>query len=152
MNIVELNEKNLTEALKVFKRVQTPFFEQLSTDVPEDSAIKNRFYGTDGDGITYLFTEKGSCNGLVTIDKSVAEIKNLSLDFDVLGEADLNKILEFTLKQFSAITLVFVWVNSLDSSVLDLIENYGFEYTGEQDYLNKDKFISNYRYVFRRKK
>jgi len=152
MNIVELSEKNMNEAVKVYKRVQLPLYEQLVKQLPEDNVIKKDFYGSEGDGITYLFTEKGNCNGLVTIDKPTAEIKNLSLDFDNLSQSDLNKILEFTLKQFSAISLVFLWVNSLDNSVMDLIEQYGFEYTGQQDYLNKDKFISNYKYVFRRKK
>ena len=152
MNIVELNEKNLTEALKVFKRIRAPYYEQTFKDCPDDDAIKDSFYGAGGDGITYVFTEKGSCNGLVTIDKSVAQIKNLSFDFSALADADLTKILEFTLKQFSAITLVFIWVSSLETEVIDLLENYGFEYTGEQDYIDKERFISNYKYVFRRKK
>ena len=152
MNIVELNERNLNDALKVYKKVRMPYYEQLSLSVPEDNVIKNGFYGSNGEGITYSFTEKGSCNGLVTIDKAVAEIKNLSLDFTALSALDLNKILEFTLKQFSAISLVFIWVNSLNTEVIDLIEGYGFEYTGEQEYVDKERFISDYKYVYKRKK
>ena len=152
MNIVELNEKNLPEAIRTFKRLNAPIFEQISVEMPDDGAIESSFYGSNGEGITYVFTEKGNCNGLVTIDKADAQIKNFSLDLGVLGANELNKILEFTLKQFSAITLVFIWVNSINVPLAEVIENYGFEYTGEQDYIDKERFISDYKYVFRRKK
>ena len=152
MNIVELNEKNLNEALKVFKRIKTPYFNDIGAEIPSDEAVIGSFRGASGDGITYVFTEKGNCFGLVTVDKSVAEIKNLTMDLNSLSSSDRTRIIEFTLKQFSSITLVFIWVSSLDTAISSLLEDYGFEYTGEQDYINKDRFISNYKYVFRRKK
>ncbi|MBO4572756.1 MAG: hypothetical protein J5762_03200 [Clostridia bacterium] len=152
MNIVELNEKNLGEALRIFKKTKAEYYEAVGEEIPSDSVIGEGFRGVSGEGITYLFTEKGVCNALVTIDKPIAEIRNFSIDFSALGEADLTKILEFTVKQFSAITLVFIWITSLDNAVMDLIEGFGFEYTGEQDYIDKDKFLSAYKYVYRRKK
>lgn len=152
MNIIELNERNYPEALRAYKKARVCYCETLGIDMPDDETIRKSFYGTTGEGITYLFTEKGTANGLVTIDKASQEIKNLSLDFAALSKPDLNKILEFTLKQFSAIALVFVWVSSLSGDVISLIEEYGFEYTGEQGYVDKDKFISDYKYVYRRKR
>ncbi len=152
MNIVELNEKNLNEALRIFKSTKTEYYKAVDEQMPADEVIAEGFRGVSGEGITYLFTEKGVANGLVTIDKPIAEIKNFSIDFTALSKADLTKILEFTVKQFSAITLVFIWVTSIDGAVMELIEDFGFEYTGEQDYIDKAKFLSAYKYVFRRKK
>ena len=152
MNIVELNERNLPEALRVYKKFQAEICEQTGRVLPEDSEIEDSFYGTNGEGITYTFLEKGNCFGLVTIDKATAEIKNLTMDFSLLSKSDLMRVTEFTLKQFSAITLVFVWVNSLQSELMNFLEDYGFEYTGQQDYLDKSKYIQNYRYVYKRKR
>ena len=152
MNIVELNEKNLPEALRVYKKFQAEVCEQTGAALPEDGEIEESFYGSNGEGITYTFLEKGNCFGLVTIDKAVAEIKNLTVDFSLLSKSDLMRVTEFTLKQFSAITLVFVWVSSLQTELMDFLEEYGFEYTGQQDYLDKAKYIQNYRYVYKRKK
>ena len=152
MNIVELNEKNLTEALKTFKKFRNSFYSETGRDMPDDEQIKDDLFGTYGDEITYVFTEKGNCFGLVTIDKPNAEIRNLTLDLNALEKDNLQKVLDFSLKQFSAISLVFVWVSSLDGDVIDVLETYGFEYTGEQDYIDKEKHISSYRYVYRRKR
>ncbi len=152
MTIVELNEKNFSDALNFLKKERGALCEEMECSLPEDAEIELSFRGKSGEGITYLFLEKGNCNALVTVDKPNCEIQNFIIDFKAVNKTNLQKILEFTLKQFSAVTLVFIWVNSLEKELLDLIENYGFEYTGEQDYINKEKFISRYKYSFRRKR
>ncbi len=152
MTIVELNEKNFSDALNFLKRERGVLCEEIGCSLPDDSEIELSFRGKSGDGITYLFLEKGNCNALVTVDKPSCEIQNFAIDFKAINKTNLQKVLEFTLKQFSAVTLVFIWVNSLEKELLDLIENYGFEYTGEQDYINKERFISKYKYSFRRKR
>ena len=152
MTIVELNEKNFNDALNFLKKEMGALCEEMESSLPEDAEIQSSFRGKSGDGITYLFLEKGNCNALVTVDKPSCEIQNFAIDFKVVNKTNLQKILEFTLKQFSAVTLVFIWVNSLEKELLDLIEAYGFEYTGEQDYINKERFISRYKYSFRRKR
>lgn len=152
MTIVELNEKYLGEALNFFKRERGVVCAEIGTELPEDSQIKEGFYGKSGEGITYLFLEKGNCNAIITVDKPSCEICNLIIDFNAMSAPNIQKLLEFTLKQFSAVTLVFFWVTSTETKLLDLIEDYGFEYTGEQDYIDKQRFISRYKYSFRRKR
>lgn len=152
MTIVEMNEKNFTEGLNFFKREKGALCKDIGIQLPEDSEISKGFYGKSGEGITYLFLEKGNCNALITVDKPNCTIESLIIDFNAMNSVNMQKLLEFTLKQFSAVTLVFLWVTSLEIKLLELIEQYGFEYTGEQDYIDKQRFISNYKYSFRRKK
>lgn len=89
---------------------------------------------------------------MATIEKSKAEIRNMYVNFDLVDEFFASKFLEFVIKQFSAITRVFVWVVSLDFKACEMLEDYGFEYTGEQEYICKEKNILKYRYLFKRKK
>ena len=152
MTIVELNEKNFNEGLNFLKREKGALCNEIGIALAEDSELIASFRGKSGEGLTYLFLEKGNCNAIVTVDKPSCEIQNLAVDFNAMGKANLQKLLEFTLKQFSAVTLVFIWVTSLEKELMELIEAYGFEYTGEQDYIDKDKFISRYKYSFRRKR
>ncbi len=151
MNVVELSEKNLPEAIRIYKKSKEPFFQALGKDLPSDEMVENEFYRYDT-AITYLFMDKGTAHALITVNKDTARIENLCVDFIALDEQGLNKVLEFAIKQFSAITFVYVWVDSVDFATSEYVENYGFEYTGEQDYIDKEKFISKYKYVFRRKK
>ena len=40
MNIVELNEKNLNDALNVYKKTKARYFEALGKDLPDDKTIE----------------------------------------------------------------------------------------------------------------
>ena len=152
MNIVELNEKNLNDALNVYKKTKARYFEALGKDLPDDKTIEDSLYCDETGAITFLFVEKSVVYGLVTVNKSTAEIENLCIDFAIADDSVKQRMLEFAIKQFSTITLVFVWADSTATDVSDLLESYGFEYTGEQDYIDKQRGISRNKYVFRRKK
>ena len=149
MNIVELSEKNIVEAKGLFVLAKRSFYEALGQDVESadfESALKIE------DASTYMLADKGVYQALVTVNKSASTIENLWINFDIVEEQYLSKFLEFVIKQFSAITLVFYWVDSTDDKVTHLIEDYGFEYTGEQNYVNKENNLLSYRYVYKRKK
>ncbi len=149
MNIVELSEKNIVEAKGLFVLAKRSFYEALGQDVESadfESALKIE------DASTYMLADKGVYQALVTVNKSASTIENLWINFDIVEEQYLSKFMEFVIKQFSAITLVFYWVDSTDDKVTHLIEDYGFEYTGEQNYVNKENNLLSYRYVYKRKK
>lgn len=149
MNIVELSEKNIVEAKGLFVLAKRSFYEALGQDMESadfESALKIE------DASTYMLADKGVYQALVTVNKSASTIENLWINFDIVEEQYLSKFMEFVIKQFSAITLVFYWVDSTDDKVTHLIEDYGFEYTGEQNYVNKENNLLSYRYVYKRKK
>lgn len=152
MNIVELNEKNLSDALDIYKRTKAEYFVAVGKAIPDDKTIEDSLYCDETGALTFLFVEKGAVYGLVTVNKSTAEIENFCVDFSIADESVKQRMLEFSIKQFSTITLVFIWVDSISSALSDMLESYGFEYTGEQDYIDKQRGISRYKYVFRRKK
>ncbi len=151
MNIVELSEKNISEAKSLFVLAKRSFYQALGEDVeavPFEKVLK-----TDDDSVsTYMLADKGVYQALVTINKPASRIENLWINFDLVEEQYLSKFMEFVIKQFSAITLVFYWVDSTDDKTTHLIEDYGFEYTGEQNYVNKENNVLSFRYVYKRKK
>ena len=56
-----------------------------------------------------------------------------------------------------AIPIIVLLVKDPDMAKLsfalsDALEDFGFEYTGEQNYLDKEKSVLDFRYVYRRKK
>ncbi len=151
MNIVELSEKNLPEAKKLFHLAKNNFYEALGIDI--ESVNLEQVLKQDDDTVaTYMLVDKGVYQSLVTINKPCSRIENLWINFDIVEEQYLSKFMEFVIKQFSAITLVFYWVDSTDYKTTHLIEDYGFEYTGEQNYIDKEKNVLTYRYVYKRKK
>lgn len=151
MNIVELSDKNVLEAKNLFLLAKSNFYQALGKDVEEVDL--NKVLKVDDDTVaTYMLADKGVYQCLVTVNKPNSTIDNLWINFDVIEEQYLNKFMEFVIKQFSAITLVFLWVNSTDDKLTEMIENYGFEYTGEQNYLDKDTNVLAFRYMYRRKK
>ena len=152
MNVVEVSEKNLKDAIDIFKRLTAPLYEAVPMPVPDDNELESILMGYESGAISYMLADKGKAYALFTVNKDNAEIENFCVDDSACSDAAINKTLEFAIKQFSAITLVFTWVDSLNTKLSEILENYGFEYTGEQDYLNKDKFISRFHYVYRRKK
>lgn len=152
MNIVELNEKNLGEAISLYKRTKAELYNALCREMPSDAEIEENLSGRNSGAITFLFVEKSVTYGLVTVNKASQEIENLCIDFALCNADVKQRILEFSIKQFSTITLVFVWVDSTEGLVSELISDYGFEYTGVQDYIDKQKSISRYKYFFKRKK
>lgn len=152
MNVVEVSEKNLHEALDFYKRDRVDFYSALNKDLPGDERLETELLGYETGAISYVLSDKGKAYALFTTDKDSAEISNLCFDLASLDKAIVTKTLEFAIKQFSAITLVYTWVDSLNNRVSEVLEDFGFEYTGEQNYLDKEKAILNFRYVFRRKK
>lgn len=153
MNINELNEKNVVDALELYKASTIDYNEYFGKKLVsyEDFTAKMLENEKNGD-FCYLFYDKTSLLAMATIAKQRAEIDNLYVNFDLVDEYFGEKYLEFVIKQFSAISRVSVWVVSKDVKIMELIENYGFEYTGEQEYLSKEHCILRYKYVFRRKK
>ena len=152
MNIVEVSEKNLREAIDIYKRDRAEFYAALSKEFPSDESLETELLGYETGAISYILSDKGKAYALFTTDKDSAEISNLCIDIDLLDAPVITKALEFAIKQFSAITLVFIWVDSLNGRISEILEDFGFEYTGEQNYLDKEKSILEFRYVFRRKK
>ncbi len=151
MNIVELSEKNLAEAKNLFYLAKGDFYKALDEDIA--SADLNKVLKTDEDSAnTYMLADKGVYQCLVTVSKPLSSIVNLWINFDLVEEQYLSKFMEFVIKQFSAITLVFFNVDSTDYKTTHLIEDYGFEYTGEQHYVDKEKNLLTFRYVYKRKK
>lgn len=151
MNIVELSEKNILEAKNLFLLSKSDFYQALGKNIEEVDL--NTVLKVNDDTVgTYMLADKGVYQCLVTVNKPTATIENLWINFDIIDEQYLNKFMEFVIKQFSAITLVFIWVDSLDEKLTNMLENYGFEYTGEQNYLLKDKNLLAFRYMYRRKK
>lgn len=153
MNISEINERNVADALTLYKSATADYCDYfgkklVSYDDFAEKMLKNE---KDGD-FCYLFYDKTTLLAMVTIAKQRAEIENLYVNFDVVDQYFGNKYLEFVIKQFSAISRVSVWVVSKDLKLIDLIESYGFEYTGEQEYLSKENYILRYKYIFKRKK
>ncbi len=151
MNIVELSEKNINEAINVFRNSKKDFYLALGTEV-DDETIRAHLIGDENASITYLLTDKGTCQGVVTVNKSKAEIENFCLNYQIIAESSIIKLMEFAIKQFSAITYVLIWIDSTDTQTAEVIENYGFEYTGEQDYVDKERNILKFKYYFKRKK
>lgn len=153
MNINELSEKNLHDAVQMYKTSVSAYAKFLPNGESSDEEIAQTFldYENNGD-FTYLFYDRGAPVAMATIEKSKAEIRNLFVNFDLIDEFFTTKYLEFIIKQFSAITRVFIWVVSLDTKACEMLEDYGFEYTGEQEYLSKENNILKFRYLFKRKK
>ncbi len=153
MNINELSEKNLHEVVNFYKNATKDYFHLLPVKDCTNEELENMFLDGESEGdFTYLFTDKGSTLALVTCSKPKAEIVNMCVNFDLVDEGFTQKFLEFVIKQFSAITRVFIWVCSLDGKISEMLENYGFEYTGEQKYISKEHNLLQFRYVYKRKK
>ncbi|MBQ3495505.1 MAG: hypothetical protein IKC33_03960 [Clostridia bacterium] len=151
MNIVELSEKNFSEAVTLFRLANKDFYTARELEI-NDVDVRKILFGGSENSFTYLLSDKGMYQGLVTVNKPDAEIKNLWLNYSIIDQPCILKLLEFSIKQFSAITLVYIWLNSTDLDTQGVVEDYGFEYTGEQDYIDKEKNILRYKYVFKRKK
>lgn len=153
MTISELTEKNVNDALALYKHSTKDYLDLTPRGLLSDEEIcKMLLKGETEDDITYLFYDKGALLSMVTISKSKAEIFNLHVNFDLIDNYFPTRLLEFIIKQYSAISRVFIWVCSVNLKLCGMLEDYGFEYTGEQQYLNKDSNILRFRYVFRRKK
>mgnify|MGYP002521797304 CR=1 FL=1 len=152
MNIVELSDKYIGEVLRIYKTEKSEYFRAIGKEMPTDEEILHSLNGKDTGSISFAFVEKSVTYGMVTVNKSTAEIENLCIDYAIADKAARQRMLEFSIKQFSTITLVFIWTDTTEVTLSNLLEDYGFEYTGEQDYVNKERSISKYKYVFRRKK
>ena len=153
MTISELSERNINDALSLYKLTTKDYLEKTPRGEWSDEEICQMLLDgtTDGD-VTYMFSDKGVFLSMVTIAKAKAEIMNLHINFDLIDNYFPNRFLEFIIKQYSAISRVFVWVCSIDTKLCEVLEDYGFEYTGEQQYLNKESNVLRFRYVFKRKK
>ena len=152
MNVVEVTEKNLREAIELYKRSKAEFFSAIDTPMKDDEALGEELMGYETGALSYVLADKGKAYALFTSDKDAAELSNLCIDYNAVDEAARERFLEFAIKQFSSITFVFTWADSLDDKLVDVLEGYGFEYTGEQYYLDKNKSVLRYHYVYRRKK
>ena len=152
MNIVEVSEKNVREAVELFKRSKEKLYDAISATIKADEELEKDILGYETGAISYVLSDKGKAYALFTVDKDNAELLNFCVDYTVVDAASIERCLEFAVKQFSSITFVFTWVDSFDSALSDCLEAFGFEYTGEQDYLDKEKFVLRFRYVYRRKK
>ena len=152
MNVVEVCERNLKEAVDLYKRTKAEYFSTIGAKMKEDSALEDELLGYETGSISYVLADKGKAYALFTVDKENAELANLCVDHQIVDRAAIERCLEFAVKQFSSITFVFTWADSLDASLSNSLEDFGFEYTGEQNYLDKEKTILRFRYVYRRKK
>ena len=152
MNVVEVCERNLKEAVDLYKRTKAEYFSTIGAKMKEDSALEDELLGYETGSISYVLADKGKAYALFTVDKENAELANLCVDHQIVDRAAMERCLEFAVKQFSSITFVFTWADSLDASLSNSLEDFGFEYTGEQNYLDKEKTVLRFRYVYRRKK
>jgi len=152
MNVVEVTEKNVREIVEFYKRCKADYFSAINSDGSSFDALCEELMGYESGAISYALVDKGKAYALFTCDKDSAELSNLCIDHSAIDGNTCKKLLEFAIKQFSSITFVFTWVDSLDSRLAETIEDFGFEYTGEQDYIDKERFLSRFRYVYRRKK
>ena len=152
MNVVEVCERNLKEAIDLYKRTKSEYFSAIGASMKEDAELEEELLGYETGSIQYVLADKGKAYALFTVDKDNAELTNLCVDHRVVDRSNIDKCLEFAVKQFSSITFVFTWADSLDQTLSDSLEDFGFEYTGEQDYLDKEKMVLRFRYVYRRKK
>ncbi len=151
MNIVELSEKNIQEATNLFVLAKQDFYQAIGKDINSVN-VEEVLKVSDETVTTYLLADKGVYQSLVTVNKPTSTIDNLWINFDIIEEQYLSKFMEFVIKQFSAITLVFLWVDTTDEKLTHMVEDYGFEYTGEQNYIDGEKNILNLRYVYKRRK
>lgn len=153
MNINELSEKNLRDAVQMYKLHTKDYFNYVHGSDFSDDDIADMLQDLDADGdFTYLFCDKGTTLAMLTVSKQRAEIINMFVNFSSCDEFFATKFLEFAIKQFSAITRVFIWVPSVHTSIQFMLEDYGFEYTGEQQYISKEHNLLKFKYVFKRKK
>lgn len=155
MYIVEMNEKNLSDAAEcickswTFAHLKYFSLDYINVYVPERiAAILKKDDSTDK--ITFLAYDKNMAIGVVTIDKIKCEIPNLYVDPDRLRQGVGSKLMEFAVKQMTSINRIFVTVLSVNEIGLAFFEKHGFEFTGEQRTLKNG--MLELRYVYKKKK
>lgn len=152
MNINELTDKNLSDAVLLY-RIAVKNCPNYDACELGDEEIAKKYKDAEYNGdYTYMFYDRGQPLAVVTVCKFLAEIQNMSINHSLVDKSFYDKFLEFVIKQFSAITRVFLWVLSVDISTSNMLEDYGFEYTGEQEYVSKEHNILRFKYVYKRKK
>ena len=155
MYIVEMNDKNITEAAECYvsswKSAHSAYFteEYLENfNVEKTTAILKK--DDDAERITYIAYDKNNVVGFVTIDKNRFEMTHLYVRPDKQRQGIGTKLMEFAVKQMTSISRVYATVLSINQPGLAFFEKYSFEFTGEQRTLKNG--LLELKYVYKKKK
>ena len=152
MTIFELSEKNIGDAVALYKTTTESYSDYLPNP-PTDEEIAEKLFSFERRGdFTYLFYDKGVIVAMISVCKTVGEVENIHVNFPLVESSFPAKFLEFAVKQLSNFPRIGTTVVSTDSCAVEMLEKYGFEYTGEQEYISKEHNVLRYKYVCKRKK
>ena len=77
MNVVEVCERNLKEAIDLYKRTKSEYFSAIGASMKEDAVLEEELLGYETGSISYVLADKGKAYALFTVDKDNAELTNL---------------------------------------------------------------------------
>lgn len=154
MYIVEMNDKNITEAAECYvaswKSAHSDYFAEDYLSAFNVEKTTNILKKDDAaDRITYIAYDKNNVVGFVTIDKERFEMTHLYVRPDKQRQGIGTKLMEFAVKQMTSINRVYATVLSVNRPALAFFEKYAFDFTGEQRTLKNG--ILELRYVKKKK-
>lgn len=154
MYIVEMNDKNITEAAECYvsswKSAHSDYFTEDYLSAFNVEKTTNILKKDDAaDRITYIAYDKNNVVGFVTIDKERFEMTHLYVRPDKQRQGIGTKLMEFAVKQMTSINRVYATVLSVNRPALAFFEKYAFDFTGEQRTLKNG--ILELRYVKKKK-
>ncbi len=155
MYIVEMNDKNITEAAECYvsswKSAHTGHFtEEYMNNFTVEKTTSILRKDEAADRITYIAYDKNNVVGFVTIDKDRFEMTHLYVRPDKQRQGIGTKLMEFAVKQMTSISRVYANVLSVNEPGLAFFEKYAFEFTGEQRTLKNG--VLELKYVYKKKK
>lgn len=155
MYIVEMTEKNLGDVASCYvlgwKSSHSKLYanDYVEAFTPEKTAaFLKKDQGTER--ITFVAYDKGNAIGFITIDKEKCDIPRLYVIPEKQRQGVGTKLIEFGIKQLSAITRIYVSLLAANEPGIGFFEGYGFEFTGEQRTLKTG--LLELKYVYKRKK
>lgn len=154
MYIVEMNDKNITEAAECYvsswKSAHCDYFAEDYLSAFNVEKTTNILKKDDAaERITYIAYDKNNVVGFVTIDKERFEMTHLYVRPDKQRQGIGTKLMEFAIKQMTSINRVYATVLSVNVPALAFFEKYAFDFTGEQRTLKNG--ILELRYVKKKK-
>jgi len=155
MYIVEMNDKNITEAAECYvaswKSAHSEYFpEEYLNNFNVDKTLAILKKDEAAQRITYIAFDKSNVVGFVTIDKDRLEMTHLYVRPDKQRQGIGTKLMEFAVKQMTNISRVYATVLSVNQPGLSFFEKYSFEFTGEQRTLKNG--LLELKYVYKKKK
>ncbi|MDY4187128.1 MAG: GNAT family N-acetyltransferase [Candidatus Borkfalkiaceae bacterium] len=155
MYIVEMTEKNVDDVASCYVLGWKSSHEKLydSDYVQAFSPEKTAAFLRKDQGlerITFVAYDKGKAVGFITIDKEKCDIPRLYVIPEKQRQGVGTKLIEFGIKQLSAITRIYVSLLAANEAGVGFFEDYGFEFTGEQRTLKNGQL--ELKYVYKRKK